>query len=269
VRSTRLASSPLAVLALLGCGLVTAGCHDFAALSKSFGASGADLGDVDMRSSTGGRDLSALGDGGDGGDGGMPVADLATLDLASVPGHLSGSGAATLAMIDLTTEGTLDWAHYGYPTSGDMDNKANVTSQISYYKTLSGNTATVFANNPSSFAWEDGVLTATVSGTTTGMYRTSVADGFRITVPASTQPRTLQVYVGGYRSNGKLTASLSDQSAPDYSDASFSRSDGSLYSVTYTLTFNAARDGERLTVSWAAASVVMDGNVSLEAAALK
>lgn len=264
--SARLASSSLRGLALLAYSLVASGCHDFAALSKSYGTSGADLGDVDMRASSAGRDLAAP-DNGD--DLGMLSADLASLDLASVPGHLSGSGAATLALIDLTAEGTLDWAHFGYPTSGDMDDKANVPSQISYYKTLSGNTATVFTNNPTSFAWEDGVLTAKVSGTTTGMYRTSVADGFRLTVPAATQPRTLQVYVGGYRSNGKLTASLSDQSAPDYSDASFSRSDSGIYCVTYTLTFNAAHDGELLTVTWEAASVVMDGNVSLEGAALK
>ena len=232
---------------------LASGCHDFAALSTGYGALG-DLGTTDLARSDA-----------------APPADLGSpADLTpGVTGHLSGSGAATLALVDLTQEGTIDWAHYGYPVGGDKDYKANITSQISYYKTLSGNTATGYSNNPSSFAWEDGVLTTTEAGTSTGMWRQGVADGFQLTVTASTTPRTLLVYVGGYRSNGKLTASLSDQSAPDYGDASFSRSDTNLYSVTYTLTFNAAQDGQKLTVTWAAASVTLDGNVSLAAAALR
>jgi hypothetical protein len=255
-------SSTWAMLPLL---TLASGCHDFAALSSRYGAT-VDLGCSgcgDLAATGGATDLAATD--------GAPLADLSSsADLApSVTGHLSGSGAATLALVDLTSEGTLDWAHFGFPIGGDEDYKANNTSQISYYKTLSGNTATGYANNPTSFAWEDGVLTPTEAGTPTGMWRPGVADGFQITVTAATTPRTLLIYVGGYRSNGKLTASLSDHSAPDYSDASFSRADTNLYSVTYTLTFNAAEVGQTLTVTWAAASVTTDGNVSLAAAALR
>jgi hypothetical protein len=215
-------------------------------------------------------DLASADGGRPAGDLALPVVDLARpADLTPVTGHLTGSAGATLALVDLSSEGVIDWAHWGFPVGGDEDHKAAVTSEISYYTTLSGNTATGYANNPSRFAWHDGTLTTTEAGTPTGMYRQGVADGFRITVPASTKSRTLLVFVGGYRSNGKLSVSLSDHSAPDYVDASFSRTDTQIYNVTYTLVFNAAHDGETLAVIWEAASVVMDGNVALEAAALR
>ena len=251
--------------ALAVVGLWLAGCHDYAALSSAYGA--ADLGCPDC------ADLSASSDAGAGTGDMTSAADLASSDGAppDLPrvGQLSGSAGATLAMVDLTSEGTFDWAHFGYPQSGDMDYKAGGPRAISYYTTLSGNSATVYTNDPCSYAWQDGTLTPSLAGTTSGMYRTGVADGFSFTVPATTTPRTLAVYVGGYRSNGKLTATLSDHSAPDYSDASFSRSDDSLYDVTYRLTFAAAAAGQTLTVTWAAASVVNDGNVSLQAATLR
>jgi hypothetical protein len=225
-----------------------AGCHDFAALSSHYGD---DLGVgawADLSSPSHPRDLTADGAG---------------------PGRLNGSGAATQLKVDLTSAGTIDWAHFGYPNSGDMDHKRNVSPQIGYYRTLSGYVPSLYTNDPVSFAWQDGTLTSMVSGTTTGMYQTGVGDGFQFTVPASPEMHTLVVYVAGYRSNGKLTASLSDHSAPDYSDASFSRSDDQIYDATYTLTFNAAGPGETLTVTWAAASVIMDGNVALQGAALR
>jgi hypothetical protein len=243
---------PLAWLALV---TLVAGCHDFAALSFRYGADLGSASPPDLGPAGDGADLSPAGDGHD----------------LSPPGqgHIAGSGAATPVAVNLTSEGPVDWAHFGYPVGGDKDSKANTTSQISYYSTLSGYTATGYANNTVGFSWDDGTLTQKVDGTLTGMYRTGVADGFQLTVEASTQERTLAMYVGGYRSNGKLTASLSDQSAPDYADATFSRTDSTPYNVTYTIRFAAAHDGQKLTVTWAAASVSNDGNVTLQGAALR
>ncbi len=251
--------SPLALAAL--CALA-AGCHDFDALSSRYGNDdlGRDLAvELDMSPSVAPdlsppRDLSA-------------GADLSLLDMTAV-GHLSGSGAPTASVVDLTAAGTLDWAHWGYPND-DMDHKASAASLIPNYTTLSGLVALAYANNPDGFSWSDGLVTPSVTSTTTGMYRPDAGDGFQLVVPASTVPRTLVVYVGGYRSNGKLTASLSDHSAPDYSDASFVDLVDNIYAATYTLTFNAASAGQTLTITWSASTIVMDGNVSLQAAALR
>jgi hypothetical protein len=84
--------------------------------------------------------------------------------------------------------------------------------------------------------------------------------------------RTLTVYVGGYKSGGTLTAQLSDNSSPKYTDSSMSGSstgtDGSHYYATYTLTYNAASAGQTLTVSWTQSSDAGGGNVTLQAAVL-
>ena len=68
-------------------------------------------------------------------------------------------------------------------------------------------------------------------------------------VPADGTTRTLVVYVGTANSTGKLTARLSDRSAPDYVDST-----GTKISKTwdgyYTLTYRAASAGQTLTVQW-------------------
>ena len=257
--------STLALAAVLG----LAGCHDFAALSKQYGAAvpgdlGADLAVVhDLASSQG--DLP------------FPTApDLANADLSGPPvdlstppivGHLSGSGAASASVTDLTATGTLDWAHWGYPSAA-MDHKASSTSQISNYTPLGG-AAAAYSNNPVGYSWSDGTATPSVTSTTTGVFVAGMGAGFQITVPASTVSRTLLVYVGGYRSKGQLTATLSDLSAPAYSDASFADLVDNIYDATYTITYNAAKPGQTLTITWTALTVVMDGNVSLQSVALK
>src|SRR5689334_11379087 len=80
-----------------------------------------------------------------------------------------------------------------------------------------------------------------------------------------TTARTLYVYVGGWKSQGKLTAHLSDNSSADYVDASLS-SNVSQYNGVYTLTYRAASSGQRLIVSWTQAGTA--GDVTLQAAAL-
>jgi hypothetical protein len=239
--------------------LGVAGCHDFSQLSSDYGKS-LDLGG-DAPSSS---DLA---------QNGTNVADLASAaaDLAPVAGNILGAVSATLPTVNLTIDGPVDWAHFGYPASGQMDHKASVNSQISYYTTLSGNGATVYTNNTVSYSWSDGTLTPNLSGgTTTGMFRVGVGDGFAITVPATTTPQTLKVYVGVYHGAGRLTVSLSDNSAAKYVDNSLSRYDDSLGNATYTLTFNASRNGQTLQVIWSLSDQgnYADGNVTLQSVSL-
>jgi hypothetical protein len=66
-------------------------------------------------------------------------------------------------------------------------------------------------------------------------------------------------------SGGKLTAHLSDNSAPDIVDTSFSSTTGQ-YKVVYVLTYRTAASAQNLVVQWTQASGT--GNVTLQAAAL-
>ena len=84
------------------------------------------------------------------------------------------------------------------------------------------------------------------------------------TVPLSTSPQTLNVYVGGSRSLGVLSATASDHSVRPYLNQVGDLS--GLFNEVYTLTVAAGQPGLTLTVTWHRTSGT--GTVALEAAAL-
>jgi len=82
-----------------------------------------------------------------------------------------------------------------------------------------------------------------------GQYIEMAGSGFTLTAPASQMVRTLRVWVGGYESKGQLNVSLSDLSAANYVDASYSATVGTYYAY-YDITYNSGLDNETLTVQW-------------------
>jgi hypothetical protein len=182
--------------------------------------------------------------------------------VAGVPptggGSLLGSVAASSETANLTNVGTDDWAHWpGY------DHKASGGSLISNYTQIGSNAVFTYGNDPRRLIWGDGTPTASGS-TITGIYISDVGNGFLLTAPADTTPRTLTVYVGGWKSGGKLTARLSDGSAADYTNASLAST--GQYNGVYALTYKAAISGQQLRVEWTQLSGA--GNVTLQAGAL-
>jgi hypothetical protein len=119
--------------------------------------------------------------------------------------------------------------------------------------------------------WTDGA--PVVSGTSSDGVSVAggVGKGFQFSVPADTTTRTLVIYVGTANSTGKLTAQLSDRSAPDFSSSTGTRVTKS-WDGYYTLTYRAASAGQTLTVTWALNSVKKPQSLSavrLQGAALK
>ncbi len=173
-------------------------------------------------------------------------------------GSLSGSGVASSATVNLTTEGTADWAHWsGY------DHKSSGGSKISNYTAIGTGSVLNYNDDPRTLTWSDGTPTASGSNRN-GIYITGIGRGFQITAPADLISRTLKVYVGGWQSGGTLTAQLSDGSAADYVNSSFSGT--GQYNAVYTFTYKAASAGKLITVKWVQASGT--GNVTLQAATL-
>ena len=168
--------------------------------------------------------------------------------------------------VQLTTEGTVDWAHWGVNTASDFDHKAAVTPQISNYTLILGGAAQRYTNNPVGFTWTDGTPNGTATNSTTGIYIAGQNNGFRITAPADTTVRTLRVYVGVWKSQARLTAHLSDGSAADYVDASLVNSAGTTVGV-YTLTYKAAAAGQTLSITFT--QTTSGGNVTIQAATLQ
>jgi hypothetical protein len=183
----------------------------------------------------------------------LAAADLTTMivDLTSTGSNpvLNGSFVVTPQplTVNLTTDGTSDWAHWGLVTPTSFDHKASGGTQISNY-TATG-TVQQIGGEPVGFTWTDGTPTGMqTTATTTGVYTNGNGHGFQITAPADTTTRTLTIYLGGQASNIAFRATLSDGSAPDYNAASGTQA--GLYARTATLVYRAASSGQTLTCQW-------------------
>ncbi len=188
--------------------------------------------------------------------------------------HSSG-GAITGAMsfppssVDLTSEGTGDWAHFGRSNANSVNRKTNTEPHINM--TLLGTATPARSTNyNTSFAWTDGTPLTSESGTRTCIYVPGFTNGFSITVPADTASRTLKVYVGLYGAAGTLQAFLSDGSAAAYIDATLDDIFSDRYAV-YTIGYRAASPGQVLTVHYRATRLYdMDfGSLTLAAISLE
>ncbi|GCE02974.1 CARDB domain-containing protein [Dictyobacter aurantiacus] len=180
--------------------------------------------------------------------------------------QLIGSIQSQPASVNLTSEGTLDWAHWGLSTASDFNHKAGVTQQISNYTVVQAGYVGQYGKDSPAVSWSDGSPTAsatTGNGIYLGPYVANA--GFSITVPASTTPETLRIYLGTYQSQVSFHASLSDGIAADYSDSTLIDRVGSSQAL-YTLTFQASRPNQTLTVTFIDATFT--GNISLQAATL-
>ena len=200
----------------------------------------------------------------------LQAATLASSSSSS-GGSLVGSLATPVSPVNLTNEGTSDWAHWGLNDTNSFDHKAGVTPQISNYTLLGTKLVATFADNLTAFTWSDGTPTTSAINTQTGVYVKGLNKGFQITLPADTTSRTLRIYLGLFRAQGKLVATLSDGSAPDFTDTALNNPSGSQNGV-YTINYRAASSAQTLTLNYTAMHTYdtadTPGNVTLQAATL-
>ena len=197
---------------------------------------------------------------GAGGDSAPSLQDSGYAGNAGTLGAVIGAGVANFATVDLTASGTGDWAKWP-----NYIHKASGGAQIANFTKIGTGTVYIYNNDQRPISWSDGTPTAAATADVSGNYVAGIGNGFQISAPADTTMRTLYVYVGGWKSGGTLVAHLSDNSAVDYVDSSFSSTTGQ-YKLVYTLTYRAASAGQRLVVNWTQASGT--GNVTLQGAAL-
>jgi hypothetical protein len=185
-------------------------------------------------------------------------------------GQQTGNIAAPAATVDLTSDGTADWTHWGLVTAASFDYKALVQRKISNFVVRGTHAVENFGDNPTAFSWIDGTPTLSTNATTTGVFITGVTNGFMLTAPADMQPRHLNVYVGGYGAQGEFQAYLSDLSGPPYTDNSISNVYNTS-SAVYTIDYSAASAGQQLIVVYHAVNSfdLAYGNVNLQAATLE
>ena len=189
---------------------------------------------------------------------------------------LEGGGTLTGRMlnspppsnVNLTSEGSLDWAHWGNGGAQVFDHKNGITQQISNYTLIGTNPAQSLVDNPTSFSWTDGTPNPSATNVTTGLHVNGLGNGFQLTLPADTNVKTLRIYVGVWKARGRLEASLSDGSTPAFIDTSVSNETGTSNGI-YTIGFGAASAGQTLTIKYTVqANYHPFGNVTLESATL-
>lgn len=204
----------------------------------------------------------------------------ASADFTVNPANLGGSLSAFVnpppASVDLTTEGTLDWAHWGLNAVSDFNQKAGVTNQISNFTEVNNPNGPIqFADNPVAFSWNDGSPDGAATDTTTGIFfvmpnndGSDVGQGYSLTVDADDTTKIINLYLGGLTGEGVLEASLSDGSASDA--VLLISNEFGVFTRVVTIEFRAASPGQSLTIEYTLnGDFGTPSNLTLQAATLK
>ena len=178
---------------------------------------------------------------------------------APTKGLLEGVTSPISGQVDLTREGTLDWVHWGQGADAVVNRKAGVAPQISGELVKSGEGFRAWTGGFGlSAKWSDGAPTREMPDTHASLWWNGVGLGYTLSIPATTTERILRIYVGGIEgARGKLSAKLSDGSAPDYVSTTW---DGNRsfewapipgeFTAVYTIRFRAASPNQKLQVTW-------------------
>lgn len=188
-------------------------------------------------------------------------------------GTLNGSSTflANGTVVNLTSEGSLDWATWGLTSVADFDfdHKDVVTQKISTYSLIAAGTLAQIPSNSVAYAWSDGTPTLTATNTF-GVSVDGLGNGFQFIVPADTTARLLRVYVSGFSAEILFEATLSDGSATALNDDSYDATGNQQGPVrVYEVRYAADSVGQTLTVKCSVLTDQGAGSVSLQAATLQ
>jgi hypothetical protein len=158
------------------------------------------------------------------------------------------ASAAQPESVDLTTEGTIDWAHWGRNTNfpNGFDRKKNVTMISDATVAVTAGRTDRFDSYPISCKWNDGDPTANNAGTQSGLYINGDLSSYKFTV---TTPQAgtyrLRVYVSAYHDRdadgetiGRIRFDLTDGVRSRSQQSTLLRAvlgrDSGYYETTYT-----------------------------------
>jgi hypothetical protein len=197
-------------------------------------------------------------------------------DVIGQGGSLSIEENAPSSPIDLDAQGSGDWVLWGPVNTGDLifnnpgnllARKSGVAPLISDYK-LIGNHGVHPLASSHSLQFTSASQTFSAAGSEIGVF--GLKDGFEITVPADTTPRTLQLYAGVISGDFSVTAFLSDGSAPVATEVGGTGPPPPPPQTTtlYSINYSAASSGQTLTVRLTLGADQGGGEAALIAAAL-
>jgi hypothetical protein len=198
------------------------------------------------------------------------------LDVIGQGGSLSIAENAPASPIDLDAQGTGDWVLWGPVNTGDLiinnpgnvlARKGGVASLISDYK-LIGNHGIYPLASSHSLHFTAASQSFSAAGSEIAVF--GLHDGYEITVPADTTPRTLQLYVGVISGDLSLAAFLSDGSASVATEVGGAGPPAPPAQTTtlYTINYSAASPGQTLILRLTLGSDQGGGEAVLIGAAL-
>jgi len=188
--------------------------------------------------------------------GGAFLLFIAAASFAMAQGSLSLAKEVVTAekQIDLTAEGTLDWAQFSAPEDGSMDvTKEQKDPVVDLIKGLDLVGAPVkgfegySGNDWYRFSWTNGVNEPSATGNSSGIYVTGVNNGVSFTVPADLDVKTVKIYADAWNAKAKLTATLSDGSAAEVMNNELEGT-GDVGHAIFTIAYKAGSAGQKLTV---------------------
>jgi len=181
--------------------------------------------------------------------------------------QLTGSFVRSVTDVNLTQQGTLGWAHWGLQNKNSFAHKQGAKQAISTYTRIGNAPVKHFSDNPTKYSWTNGTPQVNTQGTTTGVWTYGLHNGFQITVPADTTSRTVKLYIGVWRAQGLVKATVSGSNVT-YKNTALENVSATSNGV-YTLTYNAASAGQKLTIAFTVQkSFDPFGNVTLQSATL-
>src|SRR3954471_2977739 len=196
-----------------------------------------------------------------------PVAQAAGGSISGQLIYTAANSATPPVQGDLTAAGNEDWAVWGFANGGSSTSlapdvhKAGGSAIRSLTDIQPGGPIALrglgqfTAESPFLFNWTDGSPAApSASSAGAGIQHNangvnSSGYGFSFTVPATTAVQRLTVWVHAHGGEGKLTAALSEGSAPTFTDTSVGNGGHNAPGV-YQLDFASASPGKTLTVTW-------------------
>lgn len=217
------------------------------------------------------------------GDGGTPSSDLAgaaaadmlapPADLTVLPdlgGHLNVVASDPTGTVNLSSEGSADWVHWGLAGENSVTRKMGVSPLISEVTRIGTGDFHQYTDNHVVWVWSDGAPIMSNGGTPTGIFILGPGNGFMLSVPASPQMRTLRIYLSGYASDFKVTAHISDGTALDFTDTVKGSTTEAWTYRSYTFVYKSLTPGQTLEVSWVDLKDYFGGgNVTLQSATLQ
>ncbi len=176
--------------------------------------------------------------------------------------------------INLTQEGTLDWAHWGTIAGSTFQRKAGGSQQISDLTVVGNSKLTDYTTSPYRFTWSDGTPVASTSQNTMEVYVTGKGNGFKATVKAGTTLKRLRIYLGISQGRGQLDVTVNGPRPLTYSDNSLSDGENGVSSTNettgmYTLLFQGDTPDSTLTLTYTLVDSFGKSRVSVLAVTLE